>query len=127
MSAENGAETPQEKQEKAEEETPMQLPATVPDVKLTIKANRLAGSIRCLNCGTVLQGPFCHYCGQPDKNLMRFFPALLREMLEDFMDFDSRFVRTMKPLLFKPGKLTRDYLDGRRFLCTRGAYIRKAP
>lgn len=31
------------------------------------------------------------------------------------MDFDSRFMRTMKPLLFKPGKLTRDYLDGRRF------------
>jgi hypothetical protein len=62
-----------------------------------------------------LQGPFCHYCGQPDKNLMRFFPALLREMLEDFMDFDSRFVRTLKPLLFRPGKLTRDYLDGRRF------------
>ncbi|MBT8049889.1 MAG: DUF3667 domain-containing protein, partial [Gammaproteobacteria bacterium] len=46
---------------------------------------------------------------------MRFFPALLREMLEDFADFDSRFMRTLKPLLLKPGKLTRDYLDGRRF------------
>jgi hypothetical protein len=39
-------------------------------------------------------------------------------MMEDFLDFDSRFVRTMKPLLFKPGKLTRDYLDGRRFRYT---------
>ncbi len=83
--------------------------------KLTISPNRLAGSAECMNCGTELKGPFCHYCGQPDKNLMRFFPALLREMLEDFMDFDSRFARTIKPLLFKPGKLTRDYLDGRRF------------
>ena len=46
---------------------------------------------------------------------MRFFPALIREMLEDFMDFDSRFMRTIKPLVFKPGRLTRDYLDGRRF------------
>ena len=69
----------------------------------------------CLNCGTELKGPFCYYCGQPDKNLMRFFPALLRELLEDTFDFDSRFLRTLKPLLFKPGKLTRDYLDGRRF------------
>jgi len=91
------------------------LPAPVADSRLTLPAERLAGSDRCLNCGTVLQGPFCHYCGQPDKNLMRFFPVLLRELLEDFMDFDSRFMRTLKPLLFRPGKLTRDYLDGRRF------------
>lgn len=91
------------------------LPATVPDPKLTLKKNRLAGSAECMNCGTTLMGPFCHYCGQPDKNLVRFFPALVRELLEDFMDFDSRFMRTIKPLLFKPGKLTRDYLDGRRF------------
>ncbi|MEJ2534800.1 MAG: DUF3667 domain-containing protein [Gammaproteobacteria bacterium] len=43
---------------------------------------------------------------------------LLRELLEDFLDFDSRFARTLKPLLFKPGRLTRDYLDGRRFRYT---------
>jgi len=89
-----------------------------PPRSLTIPAKRLAGSPACLNCGTVLAGPFCHYCGQPDKNLLRFFPVLLREMLSDFLDFDSRFVRTMKPLLFHPGKLTRDYLDGRRFRYT---------
>lgn len=82
---------------------------------LTIASKRLAGSPACLNCGTGLKGPFCYYCGQPDKNLMRFFPVLLRELLEDTFDFDSRFLRTLKPLLFKPGKLTRDYLDGRRF------------
>ena len=91
------------------------LPAPAPSKSLTISARRLAGSTDCLNCGTELKGPFCYYCGQPDKNLMRFFPVLLRELLEDTFDFDSRFVRTLKPLLFKPGKLTRDYLDGRRF------------
>jgi hypothetical protein len=85
---------------------------------LTIPAGRLAGSVQCLNCGTRLQGPFCYYCGQPDKNFMRFFPVLLREFLEDFLELDSRFTRTMKPLLFLPGKLTRDYLDGRRFRYT---------
>jgi len=94
------------------------LPVPMPHSDFTIPANRLAGSVECLNCGTVLQGPFCHYCGQPDRNFMRFFPVLLREMLEDFLDLDSRFMRTMKPLLFKPGKLTRDYLDGRRFRYT---------
>jgi hypothetical protein len=96
-------------------ETDKNLPVPVPDSALTIPENRLTGSILCMNCGTELQGPFCHYCGQPDKNLMRFFPVLMRELLSDFLDFDSRFTRTLKPLLFKPGKLTRDYLDGRRF------------
>jgi len=91
------------------------LPALQPNRSLTISRKRLAGSLACLNCGTELKGPFCYYCGQPDKNLMRFFPVLLRELLEDTFDFDSRFLRTLKPLLFKPGKLTRDYLDGRRF------------
>lgn len=94
------------------------LPVPASDGSLTLRAKRLAGNAQCLNCGTPLQGPFCHYCGQPDKNFLRFFPVLLRELLEDFLDFDSRFMRTMRPLLFKPGKLTRDYLDGRRFRYT---------
>ena len=111
MSDANGAPEPDEQEKKPSS----RLPVAVPDRKLTIEASRLAGSPLCLNCGTALKGPFCHYCGQPDKNLMRFFPALLREMLEDFVDFDSRFMRTIKPLLFRPGKLTRDYLDGLRF------------
>jgi hypothetical protein len=89
-----------------------------PGTSLTISPRRLAGSVRCLNCGTALEGPFCHYCGQPDKNFMRFFPVLMREFLEDFLELDSRFTRTMKPLLVLPGKLTRDYLDGRRFRYT---------
>lgn len=91
------------------------LPVPVANPKYTIAPRRLAGSPACMNCGTGLVGPFCHYCGQPDKNLMRFFPVLMRELLEDFLDFDSRFMRTLKPLLFKPGRLTRDYLDGKRF------------
>lgn len=85
---------------------------------LTIKPQRLAGSDTCLNCGTPLQGPFCHYCGQPDKRLIRFFPVLIREFFEDFLELDSRFTRTMRPLLFQPGRLTRDYLDGRRYRYT---------
>jgi hypothetical protein len=113
----NGKET-QTDDNGAENEGGNTLPVPVPDGELTIAPERLAGSFECLNCGTVLQGPFCHYCGQPDRNFMRFFPVLLRELLEDFLDFDSRFMRTMKPLLFRPGKLTRDYLDGRRFRYT---------
>ena len=85
------------------------------DSSLTLAARKLAGSSNCLNCSTELKGPFCYYCGQPDRNFLRFFPALLRDLMEDLLDLDSRFMRTIKPLMFKPGKLTRDYMDGRRF------------
>ena len=85
------------------------------DPSLTLAAKKLAGSAHCLNCGTALKGPFCYYCGQPDRNFMRFFPVLLRDLMEDLLDLDSRFMRTIKPLLFKPGRLTRDYMEGRRF------------
>ncbi len=87
----------------------------VGDASLSLKAKKLAGSAHCLNCGTGLKGPFCHFCGQPDRNFLRFFPVLLRDLMEDLLDLDSRFMRTMKPLLFRPGRLTRDYMEGRRF------------
>ena len=107
MNAEQQAEKDPEVNEKA-------LVATA-DPALTLAAKKLAGSACCLNCGTGLQGPFCYYCGQPDRNFMRFFPALIRDLMEDLLDLDSRFMRTVKPLLFKPGRLTRDYMEGRRF------------
>ena len=88
------------------------------DPSLTMAAKKLAGSAQCLNCGTELKGPFCYYCGQPDRNFMRFFPALLRDLMEDLFDLDSRFMRTLKPLLFKPGRLTSDFMNGRRFRYT---------
>jgi hypothetical protein len=91
------------------------LPVRSGDPALSLSAKKLAGSVNCLNCGTELKGPFCYFCGQPDRNFMRFFPVLLRDLMEDLFDLDSRFVRTMKPLLFKPGRLTRDYMEGRRF------------
>ena len=102
----------QENMDPAGEES---YPSVTADKALTLAAKKLAGSAQCLNCGTELKGPFCYFCGQPDRNFMRFFPALLRDLMEDLLDLDSRFIRTLKPLLFKPGKLTRDYMEGRRF------------
>jgi hypothetical protein len=105
-----------------EESTNTKDPGGPPEIAkhkgLTIPARRLAGSVCCLNCGTELRGPFCYYCGQPDKNFMRMFPVLVRDLITDLLDLDSRFFRTLKPLLFQPGKLTRDYLDGQRFRYT---------
>ena len=63
-------------------------PVKTGDPSLSLSPKKLAGSAMCLNCGTELKGPFCYFCGQPDRNFMRFFPVLLRDFMEDLLDLD---------------------------------------
>ena len=68
----------------------------------------------CLNCGTVLRGQYCGHCGQRATGRLISLWELLRDGFGDLLDIDSRLWRTMIPLLVRPGRLTRDYLVGRR-------------
>jgi len=68
----------------------------------------------CLNCGAPLAGDFCHDCGQSAQSLRRPFWALLGESLETLFSLDSRAARTLPALIFRPGRVTRAYLDGQR-------------
>ncbi|MEQ8515018.1 MAG: DUF3667 domain-containing protein, partial [Chromatocurvus sp.] len=69
----------------------------------------------CKNCDTPLSGPYCHVCGQPDVSNIRFFGTLVNEMLDDVFSFNSRALRTLSALFFRPGFLTREYIVGRRY------------
>ena len=67
----------------------------------------------CLNCGTPLVGSHCHACGQrghQHKTLGAFFHDLLHGVLH----FEGKIWRTLPMLVWQPGKLTREYIDGRR-------------
>lgn len=68
----------------------------------------------CANCGTVLQGPWCHNCGQLGENFHRSIGHLVAEAFEGFFHADGRLWRTLPRLVVEPGRLTRDYLDGKR-------------
>ncbi len=68
----------------------------------------------CFNCGTVLLGPWCHACGQAAEEFHRSAHHLVGEALENFFHADGRLWRTLPALLFRPGQLTRSYLDGHR-------------
>jgi hypothetical protein len=69
----------------------------------------------CRQCGTILAGAHCHACGQK-----RFVDAdrrlghLLGQFLEAFTSLDSRFWRSMRALVLQPGRLSAEYLAGRR-------------
>ena len=71
-------------------------------------------SPNCLNCGTRLRGQYCGVCGQRARNRPISLWELLREAFGDLLELDSRIWRTLVPLLIRPGKLTHDYLQGRR-------------
>lgn len=68
----------------------------------------------CLNCGTKLTGPFCHVCGQRDDDYRRPFLMLGSEFLSENFVWDSRLMRSVLPFIFRPGRLTRSYIEGHR-------------
>jgi hypothetical protein len=78
-----------------------------PDIQLPEQPN-------CLNCGARLHGQYCGQCGQRASSRLISLWELMRDAFGDLFELDSRLWRTLVPLLARPGKLTRDYLEGRR-------------
>lgn len=68
----------------------------------------------CLNCGTLVQGRYCHNCGQENIEPHETFWHMVTHFFYDITHFDGSFFITVKDLLFKPGFLTKEYMKGRR-------------
>ncbi len=67
----------------------------------------------CASCGSVLTGAFCASCGQ-SAHVHRSISHIFEEFLHGIWHFDSKAWRTLPRLVFAPGRLTRDYVYGRR-------------
>jgi hypothetical protein len=68
----------------------------------------------CLNCGEKLLDTYCHHCGQKDLPRRQTMGELIENFIGSFYSFESKFFRTVKFLLFKPGFLPVEYTAGRR-------------
>jgi hypothetical protein len=68
----------------------------------------------CSNCGTPLKGQICHSCGQDSDILQRPFWNHVLEILDGQLGVDGKLWRTLPPLMFRPGHVTRKYLSGVR-------------
>lgn len=71
---------------------------------------------KCLNCGQNLHDShnYCSNCGQENTDNELSIGILFREFLSNFLSLDSRFGRTLKPFLFKPGRITNSFNNGMR-------------
>lgn len=70
--------------------------------------------LHCANCGALMQGEFCHACGQSIHSVLKPVHGMIEETIETVLHIDGRIVHTLPPLLLKPGFLTMEYFGGRR-------------
>ena len=68
----------------------------------------------CENCGAALTGPYCGQCGQPAIDYHRSFASLLGDAADAFFNLDARFFQSFGLLLFKPWRLTNEFIEGKR-------------
>ncbi|MDP2885296.1 MAG: DUF3667 domain-containing protein [Ignavibacteria bacterium] len=73
----------------------------------------------CPNCGAEFSlkpelASFCPACGQENHDLNIPLRHLLGEVVETVFHFDSKSIRTLQALVFRPGVLTSEFILGRR-------------
>jgi hypothetical protein len=76
-------------------------------------ANGHTEETNCLNCGAPLSGPYCHQCGQ-HAHVHRTLSAFFHDFLHGVLHFEGKIWRTLPLLVWRPGELTRRYIDGQR-------------
>jgi Protein of unknown function (DUF3667) len=68
----------------------------------------------CENCGAPMAGPFCAQCGQAAIDYRRSFRHIIVDVLDSFLNWDSKFFATIGWLIARPWHLTNQFLSGRR-------------
>jgi hypothetical protein len=79
-----------------------------------MSAGKYRAEHNCLNCGQHVEEHFCTHCGQENIEVKEDALHMLTHAVADYFHFESKFFGTIKPLLFKPGNLTQEYVAGKR-------------
>jgi Protein of unknown function (DUF3667) len=89
-------------------------PSTAQDLTAAENSANTAPPARCKNCDALLLGHFCANCSQAADVHVPTTVELVHELMEGLTHSDSRLWRTLQYLWFKPGKLTQEFVAGRR-------------
>ena len=73
-------------------------------------------SNKCLNCSQPLDlsDVYCSYCSQLNTTKQLSLGDFFSEFLNSIVSYDSRLRYTISDLLFRPGTITRRYVEGKR-------------
>jgi len=69
----------------------------------------------CKNCEQEFLGEyqFCPYCGQKSKDKLSM-SVLFYNTISNYFSFDARFFKSFIPLMFRPGFLAKQFVEGKR-------------
>lgn len=99
---------------KSDVETGEERSSASEDVEQAARSDKTEPEDRCKNCGAPLHGPYCSQCGQRAADRILPVWQMVNEGLETVVDLDLRVFRTFPTFFFLPGRLTKEYLNGRR-------------
>lgn len=68
----------------------------------------------CPNCGHEAKGNYCSNCGQENHLHNETFLSMLTHFIAHYFHYESKFWKTIKLLVTRPGFLTKEYFNGRR-------------
>jgi len=71
-------------------------------------------SLHCRNCGVYAPDHYCPHCGQDTKEHPPTFREFVHEFILHYFAAEGRLWRTLEALVLHPGRLTIDYLRGRK-------------
>jgi hypothetical protein len=70
--------------------------------------------VACADCGTRFVGNYCPHCGQEANIQSPTLRHFVRELVDQFVAVEGKLGRTLQMLVLQPGRLTQEYLLGRR-------------
>ena len=78
------------------------------------KKDRQSPLTQCENCGAPLAGHYCSKCGQAAIDYRRSIGHVLIDVLNEFLNWDSKFFASIGLLIAKPWQLTNEFVQGKR-------------
>ncbi|MCZ6834182.1 MAG: DUF3667 domain-containing protein [Planctomycetota bacterium] len=69
---------------------------------------------KCLNCETPLTDCFCPKCGQNNSDERLHLSQIAGHLMDEFLEFDLPFLKTIWQLTIRPGKVCLEYTAGFR-------------
>ena len=76
--------------------------------------------VECLNCGHPLDmsDKYCPNCSQANSTKKLTLKDFINEFFSGLINYDSKLLRTLSALLLRPGRITKDYVNGKRVTYT---------
>jgi hypothetical protein len=81
---------------------------------MTDRRHADAASAQCLNCGAAVSGHFCAVCGQETRLRVPSAREFFHELIGHYVALEGKLWITLWLLVLRPGRLTADYIAGKR-------------